>query len=289
MNFIFECSTRYLTSECSKQVRYRVEHEKIEFKSTSRHVIFCLLYKHRINSSEKGAIYYVTITTVISSRVKITCYLHTWRYEVFAGKLTWYFTGVYVINTYITCNMSSFPVSKVCCKHNVLLPYQTKFKNKFKLEVYMTWEIIILLLTFWKAFQNTRECYFSFWNFFFRFRDIDVCLLDNLGRDDVFFVSFVINISGAKFEEHCFNISRDIIQYFTMICELFFCKKIPLSWVCYGRVNGSVSQWVRDVCMSHQSDRIYYKQPIKFLILKANGIWEDLIPIQFRTAIFILL
>ena len=51
-------------------------HEKIKFISTSGHVIFRLLYKHRINSSEKGAIYYVTITTVISSRVKITCYLH---------------------------------------------------------------------------------------------------------------------------------------------------------------------------------------------------------------------
>ena len=28
-----------------------------------------------------------------------TCYLHVWRYEVFARKLTWYFTGVYVINS----------------------------------------------------------------------------------------------------------------------------------------------------------------------------------------------
>ena len=59
--------------------------------------------------------------------------------------------------------------------------------------------------------------------------------------------------------------------------------------VCYGRVNGSFSEWVRDVCMSHQSDRIYYKQPIKFLVLKVNGMWEDSILIQFRTAIFILL
>ena len=25
--------------------------------------------------------------------------------------------------------------------------------------------------------------------------------------------------------------------------------------------------------MSHQSDRIYYKQPIKFLVLKVNGIY----------------
>ena len=40
--------------------------------------------------------------------------------------------------------------------------------------------------------------------------------------------------------------------------------------------------------MSHQSDRIFYKQPIKFLVLKVNGICEDLIPIQFRTAILSL-
>ena len=46
MNFIFEWSTRYLTSERSERVRYRVEHEKIKFISISRHVIFCLLHKH---------------------------------------------------------------------------------------------------------------------------------------------------------------------------------------------------------------------------------------------------
>ena len=40
-----------------------------------------------------------TITTVISLRVKITCYLHVWIYEVFAGKLTWYFTGVFSSET----------------------------------------------------------------------------------------------------------------------------------------------------------------------------------------------
>ena len=50
----------------------------------------------------KGAIYYVTITTGISSRAKITCYLHVRRYEVFAGTLTWYFTGVYIINKNVT-------------------------------------------------------------------------------------------------------------------------------------------------------------------------------------------
>ena len=47
----------------------------------------------------KGAIlYYVAIAKVIFSHVKITCYFHMWRYQVFARKLTWYFIGVYIIN-----------------------------------------------------------------------------------------------------------------------------------------------------------------------------------------------
>jgi len=40
---------------------------------------------------------------------------------------------------------------------------------------------------------------------------------------------------------------------------------------------------VRNVCISHQSVWIYYKQPIKFLVVKVNGMWEDLIRIEFRT------
>ena len=48
----------------------------------------------------------------------------------------------------------------------------------------------------------------------------------------------------------------------SIFVELFFCKKIPLSrhvgYVMGGSVSGSVSGSVRDVCMSHQSDWIYY-------------------------------
>ena len=39
MNFIFSCSTRYLTSEHSERVRYRVDHSKIKFISARGHVI----------------------------------------------------------------------------------------------------------------------------------------------------------------------------------------------------------------------------------------------------------
>ena len=52
-------------------------------------------------------------------------------------------------------------------------------------------------------------------------------------------------------------------------------------WVVDKSVSQWVSQWVRDVCISHQSDWIYYKQPIKFLVVKVKGTWEELIRIQF--------
>ena len=84
MNFIFKWSTRYLTSERSSEIPNQL--------------------------AFKGAIYYVTITTVISSRVKITCYLHVWRYEVFTGKLTWYYTGVYIINIFIIPLLRHFTI-----------------------------------------------------------------------------------------------------------------------------------------------------------------------------------
>ena len=45
----------------------------------------------------KGAINYVAFAMVIFSHVKITCYFHMRRNQVFARKLTWYFIGVYII------------------------------------------------------------------------------------------------------------------------------------------------------------------------------------------------
>jgi len=39
MNFIFSCSTRYLTYSLRSLVRYRVDHSKVKFISTHGHVI----------------------------------------------------------------------------------------------------------------------------------------------------------------------------------------------------------------------------------------------------------
>ena len=43
MNFIFSCSTWDLMSECSEQVRYRVDHSKIKFISTRGHEISAII------------------------------------------------------------------------------------------------------------------------------------------------------------------------------------------------------------------------------------------------------
>ena len=40
MEFLFECSTLYLTYLLRSLVRYRVEHEKRNFLSPSSHVLF---------------------------------------------------------------------------------------------------------------------------------------------------------------------------------------------------------------------------------------------------------
>ena len=49
MNFIFSCLTRYLTSEHSERVRYRVEHSKIKFISMRGHVFkFVMLFSWRL-------------------------------------------------------------------------------------------------------------------------------------------------------------------------------------------------------------------------------------------------
>ena len=46
MEFLLECLTLQLTSECSERVRCRVKHEKRNSISTRNHVLFCLSYKH---------------------------------------------------------------------------------------------------------------------------------------------------------------------------------------------------------------------------------------------------
>ena len=73
MNFIFEWSTRYLTSERSKRVRYRVEHENIKFISISVYVIFCSLYKHQWITK------WAFPRKLHIFTCEDTCYLHTWR------------------------------------------------------------------------------------------------------------------------------------------------------------------------------------------------------------------
>ena len=51
------------------------------------------------------------MATVIFSHVKVTCYFHMWRYQVFVWKLTWYFIGVYIINNNISLDLNTYFIS----------------------------------------------------------------------------------------------------------------------------------------------------------------------------------
>jgi len=52
MEFRFECSARFLTSERCEQERYRVEHSKRNSISPSNLVLFCLLLKRLTNKKK---------------------------------------------------------------------------------------------------------------------------------------------------------------------------------------------------------------------------------------------
>ena len=110
---------KYFTSESSERVKYF-----FNTRRESGHVIFYLLYKHQWNTKPfhfysflvwKARFHDVAIAKVIFSHVKITCYFHIWRYQVFARKLTWYFIGFYITKLVIFHRNivgSGFPVKQ---------------------------------------------------------------------------------------------------------------------------------------------------------------------------------
>jgi len=56
LNFIFACSIRYPTRPLRSLVRYRVEHLKIKFISTRRHVISSIYYLASNSSAKLGVL-----------------------------------------------------------------------------------------------------------------------------------------------------------------------------------------------------------------------------------------
>ena len=73
------------------------------------------LYKHQWNTKpfhfnsflvwKARFIIFVAKAKVMFSHLKITCYFHMWRYQVFAWKLTWYLIGVYITHPVDVCNI----------------------------------------------------------------------------------------------------------------------------------------------------------------------------------------
>ena len=118
MNFIFECSTRYLTLLRSF-VRYRLEHQKIKLVSTRGHVTFCLFYRHRWRGAVILFSYWLRLKWPWQP-----WYLHMYRIKIVSSldtkfsslEKSWYFINVYVRNTYIfSGHWAQYKVKLQCC------------------------------------------------------------------------------------------------------------------------------------------------------------------------------
>ena len=75
-NFIFSCSTRYLTRSLRSLVRYRVEHSKIKFISTRGHVISSISAKTVVDLK-------LAVTSELNN---LTCWLRVNRLSLNVAK-----------------------------------------------------------------------------------------------------------------------------------------------------------------------------------------------------------
>ena len=75
MNFIFSWSTRYLTSERSERVRYRVDHEKIKFISTRGHVISSIYLNPDLTHSDKDIVLFTSYNNKIVIIIFIAAFI----------------------------------------------------------------------------------------------------------------------------------------------------------------------------------------------------------------------
>ena len=118
----------------------------------SEKCVFPIVPLSLLMSLSKTTNYYINTSEIpserccenfISSQVKITCYLHTWRdhrrygyiiNRAFESKLIWYFTGVYVINrilharlwTWILFSRVHLDISLVRCAHSFDIELTTR-------------------------------------------------------------------------------------------------------------------------------------------------------------------
>ena len=88
------------------------------------------------------------------------------------------------------------------CKHWCISHIYCECKST-RLKVYVTWKIFSVN---WKAFQNTGEWHFSFWNIFLGFRDIDVfllCKLDQWWCHKVVEILVYLTFNNYQFKTFC--------------------------------------------------------------------------------------
>ena len=102
---------KYFMNECSKQVKYFLTRGKNLYLQAT---ILCSVYY--INTSgipnHSATIYFCYRRSNLlcnhSNSDLFTCYLHMWRYHVFAWNFTWYFIAVCIMKMIIKITVVNF-------------------------------------------------------------------------------------------------------------------------------------------------------------------------------------
>ena len=96
---------KFLTSECSKPVKYFLSREeKFCVSKWPCDVLFIIKtpmkyqpFHFKIFCCKRANLLYGHSNGDLSVTVKMTCFFHVWRHHVFTQKLTWYFISLYII------------------------------------------------------------------------------------------------------------------------------------------------------------------------------------------------
>jgi len=122
---------------------------------------------------------------------------------------------------------------------------------EFSFKVPMRWNFFC---AFWKAFQNTEEWRFSFWNIFFRFRDIEIFLICKLISHDV--ILFATNKWKILNKRYFWKFWSSVLETWHHICASQKKRNYTLSAVAIATISAPVS-----FC---QKTKYPHFQPIKW-------------------------
>ena len=155
-----------------------------------------------LSCSHSNGDIFICEDNMLFSHVKITCYFHMWRYQVFARKLNWYFIGVYIINIIIMGVFNACTLVPTVFRWHGKMAFKCHLHFSFSHDIEKQIWILPFVFRFRLTLKNGFELRISFFffaslwktdlNFVFRF-----CIACYWKTDCSFFCHFCMNLKSG--------------------------------------------------------------------------------------------